>query len=452
MIYGQTDDRLFLLTIEQAEKLPEEIRRCKAPDDYKCLDSTAYKDENGYVRWWLASGSTVHFAKVVYPDGRCDGSTAVYREAGVRPALRMDTETLNELSKDTDAIYYVGYEWFDISEYIGFPCLLMKMCLPRSKAFDGEGNNYRRSDIRAKLNKLEKKIFPVCSETKSDTTEDLLFLLTIAQAEKLPEEIRRCKAPDDYDGSRNRDGNCCWWLCSPGDSMYHASTIDCKGCVDTYGFNVHYHDGGVRPALRIESEVLNIWPKDGDTIYYMGYEWFDISEYIGFPCLLMKTCLPKTRCFDEDSNDYGSSAIKSYLNELEKEIFSFPVQQQNLTQLRLLKKEQEYEHDNTAYAVRRLLKILVKAHNSEDKLNRTLTGLYNPNPTILNSYSVDSVLGQVFCSFDIMLVLFDFDKYSSIELLERNWFLIWEDETLPDDVKAENLWRLWLKNYYGQYR
>ena len=162
-----TDDRLFLLTISQVEKLPEEIRRCKAPDNYECLDSTAYKDENGYVRWWLASGSTVHFTKVVYPDGRCDGSTLVYREAGVsreagvRPALRMDTETLNELSKDTNVIYYVGYEWFDISEYIGFPCLLMKMCLPRAKAFDSEENGYQRSDIRAYLNKLEKKIFSV---------------------------------------------------------------------------------------------------------------------------------------------------------------------------------------------------------------------------------------------------------------------------------------------------
>ena len=153
-------------------------------------------------------------------------------------------------------------------------------------------------------------------------TNDRLFLLTKRQAEKLPEEIRRCKTPDDYDGYKTEDGYCWWWLRSPGDNTFNVFFVYYSGYVYSHGYFINDNYGGVRPALRIEPELLDELSKDTDTIHYAGYEWLNISEYIGFPCLLMKTCLPKTRCFDKDSNNYRRSDIRVYLNELEKKIFS----------------------------------------------------------------------------------------------------------------------------------
>lgn len=89
-------------------------------------------------------------------------------------------------------------------------------------------------------------------------TTDKVFLLSITEAEKYFSSVsaRQCK-PTKYaianGASVNyNNGNCWWWLRSPGSPQDDAPYVNRDGSVDYSGDRVNYVSDGVRPALWID--------------------------------------------------------------------------------------------------------------------------------------------------------------------------------------------------------
>ena len=105
---------------------------------------------------------------------------------------------------------------------------------------------------------------PEYSTNPGNATQDQVFLLSITEAYKYfsSDSARQCK-PTEYAVARgayvNRyDGNCWWWLRSPGDSQFHAADVLEDGDVYENGSDVNGHgnyvnigNSAVRPALWI---------------------------------------------------------------------------------------------------------------------------------------------------------------------------------------------------------
>lgn len=89
-------------------------------------------------------------------------------------------------------------------------------------------------------------------------TKDRVFLLSITEAEKYfsSDSARQCKptkyaiANGAYANSDN--GNCWWWLRSPGGFQNYAASVLTNGFVGSRGFDVNDDDVCVRPALWID--------------------------------------------------------------------------------------------------------------------------------------------------------------------------------------------------------
>ena len=104
---------------------------------------------------------------------------------------------------------------------------------------------------------------PRHSTSPGNATQDQVFLLSITEANEYfsSDTARQCRgtaycyAQGAY---QNDDGNCSWWLRSPGEDSNHAARFACNswisrsdGYVDDYGSYVYY-DYAVRPALWID--------------------------------------------------------------------------------------------------------------------------------------------------------------------------------------------------------
>ena len=90
-----------------------------------------------------------------------------------------------------------------------------------------------------------------------NATEDQVFLLSITEANKYfgSDSAGQCK-PTEYavaNGARESDnGNCWWWLRSPGGIQYSAARVHIGGGVYEFGDIVGSVYGAVRPALWID--------------------------------------------------------------------------------------------------------------------------------------------------------------------------------------------------------
>ncbi|MBO5417767.1 MAG: TIR domain-containing protein [Clostridia bacterium] len=99
---------------------------------------------------------------------------------------------------------------------------------------------------------------PNYSTNPGNATQDQVFLLSIIEAEKYfySESIRQCE-PTDYAVARgvyaNSDnGNCWWWLRSPGEYQNTAAIVGNFGGIRERGFVVLNSGNAVRPALWID--------------------------------------------------------------------------------------------------------------------------------------------------------------------------------------------------------
>lgn len=102
---------------------------------------------------------------------------------------------------------------------------------------------------------------PQFGNNPGNTTTDKIFLLSITESNNyfVSDTDRLCKPTEfaEINGTyKNDNGNCWWWLRSPGYDSCDAAIIDCDGEVRYRGNHVHYGNGAVRPALWIDIESL----------------------------------------------------------------------------------------------------------------------------------------------------------------------------------------------------
>ena len=140
-----------------------------------------------------------------------------------------------------------------------------------------------------------------------------LFLLSTDEVKKIPQDILAC---DNY-----------WWLRSPGHDTGDAADVANYGRVYRFGDSVDYSCACVRPALRLTSDISNLehtkkgYIRFGHKPNGKPIKWINISEYVGFPCLLMKKPYEYHR-FDAKLNVYEKSEIFKRLQELDDEFFT----------------------------------------------------------------------------------------------------------------------------------
>ena len=94
---------------------------------------------------------------------------------------------------------------------------------------------------------------PSYSTSPGNSTTDQVFLLSITEANKYfsSDEARKC-APTAYakaQGCYANNGNCWWWLRSPGYDSHNAANVSSGGSVNESGRNVNIDNSAVRPAL-----------------------------------------------------------------------------------------------------------------------------------------------------------------------------------------------------------
>lgn len=144
----------------------------------------------------------------------------------------------------------------------------------------------------------------------------MIDLLTTEEARKIPGDILRCKAPMNFNGYIDEENKCCWWLRSPGYDSRSAAAVGSSGDIHVSGLNVNYDYNAVRPALRSEEPLIKTLPKtEKGCVKYLGTTWIDISDYLGYQCLLKKKCLKKPHRFDYKSNNYDQSEVKNFIEK-----------------------------------------------------------------------------------------------------------------------------------------
>ena len=100
-------------------------------------------------------------------------------------------------------------------------------------------------------------INPSYSTNPGNATQDKAFLLSIAEVEKYfnSDRARQCK-PTAHTVANGAyvysNGNCHWWLRSPGSDQNLAAYVGGGGIVEEHGFNVGPDYGNVRPAMWID--------------------------------------------------------------------------------------------------------------------------------------------------------------------------------------------------------
>ena len=103
---------------------------------------------------------------------------------------------------------------------------------------------------------------PSYSTSPGNNTTDKVFLLSIMEVNKYfsSASARQCQGtayccvPGAY---KDSNGNCWWWLRSPGFDSNFAAGVDYGGSVDNFGNYVYDRDGAVRPALWIDLGANN---------------------------------------------------------------------------------------------------------------------------------------------------------------------------------------------------
>lgn len=101
------------------------------------------------------------------------------------------------------------------------------------------------------------------STDPGNTTQDQIFLLSITKANKYfsSNSERQCKATAYAEAQgvyvNDDNGNCWWWLRSPGNAQISAALVSNDGDVCGVGLYVNLSNIAVRPALWIDLNKIN---------------------------------------------------------------------------------------------------------------------------------------------------------------------------------------------------
>ncbi len=142
---------------------------------------------------------------------------------------------------------------------------------------DVQNVTWENSDLRTWLNSTfanaafteEEKAAIVYTTNEADSathfsnagndTEDRVFVLSAAEAEKLKEkDLLTAVATESAirNGAANVDGYAWYWLRSSGSDNRHAATVSTKGFINANGNKANSQGGAVRPAVWVDAELI----------------------------------------------------------------------------------------------------------------------------------------------------------------------------------------------------
>ena len=112
---------------------------------------------------------------------------------------------------------------------------------------------------RILLTKVSNEDNPWYHTPGGNDTEDWVFLLSIREVkEYLPSNLYRRRASTPFTRKQGvnegNDGNCLWWLRTPGYGPYDAAYVNNVGDIEICGCGVDYSGNAVCPALWIDLE------------------------------------------------------------------------------------------------------------------------------------------------------------------------------------------------------
>ena len=311
---GKTTDKVFLLSIEQAQRLFRDDRERSAAPTALARSRGIYTSADGMAWWWLrSSGCSENYAADVDYGGDVDsyGSDRINSIECIRPVIRVSLSFLeNEeksalirsvstasVSEGSNAVIETGDtvkfgEYFTESKYNKDPILwqvlavddvyamvISKYCIDAAP-FDSRSMavTWRQSELRKWLNTdFSQSAFggrlSFIRETSCHTepneiyktgggidAKDKVFLLSLEEAKKyFPDNAAR--AAQAAPASREKglfvfDNGCAWWwLRSSGNNKNYAANVDYGGDVDFYGSDATSVNG-IRPVIWVNVSAL----------------------------------------------------------------------------------------------------------------------------------------------------------------------------------------------------
>ncbi len=107
------------------------------------------------------------------------------------------------------------------------------------------------------LSEIENPKNKIYGKADGNKTKDRIFLLSIDEAEKFfgSDEERKSGAMDFaiQNGTKaDSEGNCIWWLRTPGIDSKRFSVISNAGYIYEIGSYIDFDDRGIRPAMWID--------------------------------------------------------------------------------------------------------------------------------------------------------------------------------------------------------
>ena len=205
---------------------------------------------------------------------------------------------------------------------------------------DAGANDYDRSSVKAYLTDMVNTgEFKNVASALRDTPYGKMYLLSTDEATQLPENVRRINFKQMIPLNASH-----WWLRSPGtDSGKVAYVNGDYGMVLPAGHQPN-SDYGLRPALQLNLKSVvfdsstktflikqypNIFPTNNDNaeqliekqVNFNGRKWYVIADDLTSPTEGTVTLLSADTSFgvskfSDSSNDYASSTVKAYLDDL----------------------------------------------------------------------------------------------------------------------------------------
>ena len=146
-----------------------------------------------------------------------------------------------------DVVRCAGYEWYVINKQGDIVTLLAKNADFGKCEFDQKSSYYKTSEIRDFLGYSTlprvKSANPIPTRLIDVGVTDKVWLLSVDEAEDLPEEIR--------------EFHTWYWLRSRGYDDSRAANVDLDGGVNDFGNYVYNGLDAVRPAMRVHIEDLD---------------------------------------------------------------------------------------------------------------------------------------------------------------------------------------------------
>ncbi|MCL2057235.1 MAG: DUF6273 domain-containing protein [Oscillospiraceae bacterium] len=338
-----TTDKVFLLSLDEVHK------------HFKNYEDRVAKYNGEASWWWLRSPGNYSPAAYVWKGGGVDydGDSVDYDEGGVRPALWLNLSSAPEKPRQAvketapkrqamraeasakvgDIILFGGYDWRGLAVENNKALLISRDILEKRR-FDGASSNRDPSNIWAdsELHKyLNGEFFSGFSaDDKSrvyHSSEGNVFLLSVDEARKY--------FKNDADRMAKYNGEATfWWLRSPGNYSFIATSVHAVGRVYADGLSV-YDSGGVRPALWLNLSAAPEKPRQviketapkrqavraetsakiGDIIPFGGYDWRVLAVENNKALLISEKILEKRPYHVEvEAITWEECTIRKYLN------------------------------------------------------------------------------------------------------------------------------------------